>query len=659
MKKKIFRTLCSLILILFAFCAVSFNSTAKAAHAHIFVEGICECGTYYMETGDTLRVHLKEQGPRLYTVTWKTSENAPFTVEKTGSDGILANTTYYAIVEGIKEGEGTLNTYSGDTLVQSVNIYVECRVHSFGEYVPDNNGTCRDGTKTAKCKYCNETSVVTDYGSAVHAVTAYYSNGDATCRKDGTKTGICTLCGAERTIRDENSKRDHDYQNFVYNSDATCVRDGTKTGVCTMCGDQSTVIAEGSVLGHNFENYVSDGNANCENDGTKTAVCTRCGTKDTKTDSGSRLGHYYGTWTVVKEMTCKEDGLETSTCARCNTSKSKVIPASGHNYVLQPEIESTCKYEGRTRGMYCSNCNTVFVASEPIEKKEHVKSQSVDPASLTENGFYMETCVNCDEVFETGTIFRPKSIKLDKTSYIYDGYAKTPVVTVKDVNGQVLTPEKDYKVKYDSSRKKPGEYSVKVSFMGNYEGEKTLTFKICPDKTSKVTATQTTDSITLQWNKVKYATGYRVFLYNTKTGKFEKIKTLTSNKYTIKKLKAGTTYKFAVKAYTKTDSDETIWAKEYTVFTTATKPKNLTVKATAGSKKVSLSWNEVKGATGYQVYIQAPGEDFERIKDTKNTNHTVKKLKRGVTYKFRVRAYITVDGKIINGGYKTFSVTVK
>lgn len=659
MNKKFFKTLCSFLFILFAFGIVSLSSVAADAHSHIFVEGVCSCGTYHMETGDTLKVQLKEQGVRLFTVSWKTSDDAPFTVVENGSDGFLSNTTYYAVIEGVKEGEGTLYTYSGDSLVQTVNIYVECRVHSFGEYVADNNGTCQDGTKTAKCKYCDEKSVVTDYGSAVHAVTAYYSNGDATCRKDGTKTGICTLCGAERTIRDENSKKPHDYQNFTFNGDATCLRDGTMTGICTMCGDQSTVVAENSALGHSFGAYTPDGNATCEYDGTKTAVCVRCETKDTKPDSGSALGHYYGTWTVVKKMTCTEDGMETSVCSRCHGAKSKVIPASGHNYVYRTAIEATCKEEGRTRGMYCSNCNVVFVESKPIEKKEHVKSESLDPASPDENGFFMESCVNCDEVFETGTIYRPKTIMLEKTYYIYDGDSKTPAVTVKDVNGKLLMEDTDYTVKYASSRKKPGNYSVKVTFKGKYEGEKTLSFTIHPDKTSKIKTTQTTDSITLQWNSVKYATGYRVFLYNAKTGKYEKIKTLTANEYTIKKLKAGTTYKYAVKAYTKTDDDETIWAKQYTTVTTATKPQNLTVKATAGNKKVSLSWNKVKGATGYQVYMQAPNESFERIKVTENNSYTVKNLKKGATYKFRVRAYITVDGKNVYGGYKTFSVKVK
>ncbi len=659
MTRKITKLLCTFALILFAFGAINFGSLA-ADHTHIFEEGVCSCGTYYMENHEVRKIRLEDKGQRLFTVSWKTSDNAPFVIEgEPGMDGFLMDATYYANIKAVREGEGVLYTYSGDTLIQTVKIYVDCRVHSYGEFISDNNGICLDGTKTAKCKYCDETSVVKDPGSAVHAVLVYYSNGDATCRKDGTKTGVCSLCGAEKTIRDENSQRDHDYQNFASNGDATCVRNGTETGICTMCGEQTTRVVENSALGHNFNLYTADGNANCTEDGTKTATCSRCSVKDTKADPDSALGHSYDAWTVISPVTCKENGLETSVCVRCKTSQSRVIESEGHNWVLRPKVEPTCKEEGRTSGMYCSICKVTFVESKPIAKLEHVKSFSTDPASLTENGFYLENCVNCDEVFSTGTIYRPKTVKLEKTSYVYDGKVKTPAVIVKDVNGKALKADTDYKVKYEGSRKNPDSYKVVVTFKGDYEGEKTLNFEICPGKTSKITVTQTTDSIKLSWKKVTGATGYRVYLYNKEEGKFEKIKTLKGTEYTHKKLKSGTTYKFAVKAYSKNEYDETIWANSYSTITTATKPDTLKVKATAGSKKVSLSWNKVRGASGYQVYIQAPGADFERIKTTGNTNYNVTGLKSGATYKFRVRAYKEVDGKNIYGGYKTFSVKVK
>ena len=103
-----------------------------------------------------------------------------------------------------------------------------------------------------------------------------------------------------------------------------------------------------------------------------------------------------------------------------------------------------------------------------------------------------------------------------------------------------------------------------------------------------------------------------------------------------------------------------IWAEESVKITTATKPATLKVKATAGSKKATLKWNNVKGATGYQIYMKGPNDsDYKKIKVTSGTSYTVKSLKKGKTYKFRVRAYSKVGGKYIYGGYKTYSVKVK
>ncbi|MBR2417961.1 MAG: fibronectin type III domain-containing protein [Clostridia bacterium] len=254
--------------------------------------------------------------------------------------------------------------------------------------------------------------------------------------------------------------------------------------------------------------------------------------------------------------------------------------------------------------------------------------------------------------------YTPDIIKLSKTKYTYDGKAKEPAVLVEDENGYGFIEGIDYKVTYESSRKNPGKHTVIVTFIGDYVGEKELEFSILPGKTSKITATQSTSAIKLTWKKVTGADGYRVYQYNSKTGKYEKIKTLTGTSYTVKKLKAGTSYKFAVKAYTK-DNGETLWAASSVSMKTATKPATPTVKATAGSKQATISWNKITGATGYVVYMQDEFGDYEKLGSTKKTSYTRKKLTKGETYYFRVRAYKTVDGKNIYGGYKTVKVKVK
>lgn len=70
------------------------------------------------------------------------------------------------------------------------------------------------------------------------------------------------------------------------------------------------------------------------------------------------------------------------------------------------------------------------------------------------------------------------------------------------------------------------------------------------------------------------------------------------------------------------------------------------------SKSVKLIWNKVKGADGYQIYGAKCGKanKLKLLKDTKKGStktYTQKKLKKGMAYKYIVRAYKVIDGKKI------------
>lgn len=56
----------------------------------------------------------------------------------------------------------------------------------------------------------------------------------------------------------------------------------------------------------------------------------------------------------------------------------------------------------------------------------------------------------------------------------------------------------------------------------------------------------TTDSITLRWDKTEGADAYAVYMYNSETGKYEKYKTVKSEKCTVNGLSSNTAYKFKI-----------------------------------------------------------------------------------------------------------------
>ena len=77
--------------------------------------------------------------------------------------------------------------------------------------------------------------------------------------------------------------------------------------------------------------------------------------------------------------------------------------------------------------------------------------------------------------------------------------------------------------------------------------------------------------------------------------------------------------------------------------------KNI-VKTSFETDSITLTWDKVPNASGYYVYcLNADGGKYTRVADVTNTTVTVKKMKHTTQYWFKVAAYLTVDGKKIEG----------
>lgn len=80
------------------------------------------------------------------------------------------------------------------------------------------------------------------------------------------------------------------------------------------------------------------------------------------------------------------------------------------------------------------------------------------------------------------------------------------------------------------------------------------------------------------------------------------------------------------------------------------------LKATAYSTKIKLSWSKATGAKGYQVYqYNSQSGKWVKLPTTSKTSCTVTGLDSVTTYKFRVRPYAKVGSKSLYGEWKTVS----
>lgn len=346
-----------------------------------------------------------------------------------------------------------------------------------------------------------------------------------------------------------------------------------------------------------------------------------------------------------------------------NINNGKVVyNAHIHQHSAYSVIESTCSNFG-SKEYFCS-CGDSFIKITPT--KSHSTEIIISKAKFNLNGNLVEKCLRCEEIIKNEKIYSPTIIKLSTSECTYNGKVRTPSIVVTDSKGNKLKKDTDYKVSYPEDRKLPGKYIIKVTFIGNYEGEKELIFTILPKATTGVRAkTQNTTSITLIWSKTTGATGYRVYQYSPSKDKYVLKKSVKSTTtYKVTGLKAGTSYKFKIKPYVKTDDGIVIWGSASSAFATATKPATPKLKSvTLSSSKATLTWDNISGESGYQVYYStSQNGSYKKIKSVSanNVKYTTSNLTAGKTYYFKVRAYKKVGDYVIYGDFSNIkSVVIK
>ncbi|MCI7302871.1 MAG: DUF6273 domain-containing protein [Clostridiales Family XIII bacterium] len=80
------------------------------------------------------------------------------------------------------------------------------------------------------------------------------------------------------------------------------------------------------------------------------------------------------------------------------------------------------------------------------------------------------------------------------------------------------------------------------------------------------------------------------------------------------------------------------------------------IKGSVTYNSAKVSWKKVKDAAGYQVYRAAKNGKYKKVKTTKATSWTNKKLTTGRSYYYKVRAYKKQGGKNL---YSKFSKRLK
>ena len=284
-----------------------------------------------------------------------------------------------------------------------------------------------------------------------------------------------------------------------------------------------------------------------------------------------KSAHTYGDWTVTIPATEEHEGERKHTCTECGYTETEVISKEAHVH----SFGSEWKHDGTYHWHECACGERTDVSAHTPDSGRTAQSGEIYTGTLT------YTCTVCGSV--TGT----ERIQNNKTYDIPD-YTFAPLYIETGITYEKLHID----VETDES------------------------------------------SVTLSWNSIGGAKGYKVYVYDSDDALIS-VKKTDETTITFRKLTNGETYRFVVKytlsgrSYLSNYSDEAKVTIMYKPF----------VKASAGFGSVKLSWEAVEGAEKYAVYKINDGRAV-KLTETTKLSVRISTSEEGI---YGVKAY--VNGK--------------
>lgn len=171
-----------------------------------------------------------------------------------------------------------------------------------------------------------------------------------------------------------------------------------------------------------------------------------------------------------------------------------------------------------------------------------------------------------------------------------------------------------------------------------------------------------TNEITVTWDKIKSGDGYEVLRKGPGNSDYVQVGWIRGNStvsYKDRNVSPGNTYSYKIRLF-----------KEAPVKGKPTQKKNIygtisagvsvsastgqvvldTKKCTVSGNKITIQWKKMEGVNGYEI-LRSTGKDsgYMPIGTSDSTKYVDKNTISGTTYYYKVRAFVTVNGKNLLG----------
>ncbi len=161
------------------------------------------------------------------------------------------------------------------------------------------------------------------------------------------------------------------------------------------------------------------------------------------------------------------------------------------------------------------------------------------------------------------------------------------------------------------------------------------------------------NKITLKWKSAGSVGGYYIYLYNTGTKKYVKVKTAGKDKTSVtfsKKVLLNKNNKVKIRAFKTIDGKKRYgaYSKVQTVKPTLKKP-TITALTVNEANKITLKWKDMGSVGGYQVFMyNTSAKKYKKLANVKTgvTTYTNSSdIPYNTTVKLKVRSYKKIGGK--------------
>ena len=461
---------------------------------------------------------------------------------------------------------------------------IPAKGHTFGEWkITKNVGCVTDGEQTRECTVCGskETKVIAATG--VHVYGGWKVTKAPTCTTAGVKERTCAGCNAKETMTLQATG--HKYTTSTVKP--TYSAKGYTLYKCSLCGKSYK---------SNYTNMLVLPSVSGLKATSRTDKSITLGWNRNANATGYVIEYYNGAkWvkksTVTKNTTVKYtvSSLKPGTVNKFRIRAYKATNYSAYSYITVntlPSAVSGFKTVSKTSSTSTLswNKNTSadgyiidrYIANRWVQTQKVVGSGNVSATikSLTAGSTNMlriraYKTINKKTEYSSYTYLNVKTKPAQMTGLKAKSKTNNTVTLQWNKNA---TADSVFIEKYDGSKwvnvKKLSagfttytvnglssgrtyRFRVRAYRAGEYSGYTYLNVNTRPYTTTGMKSKSVTkNSIVLQWNKNTSADGYSIEKYDGK--KWVQVKRYTSNKsttYTIKGLKARTTYKFRMRAY--------------------------------------------------------------------------------------------------------------